>query len=59
MVDIDRRGQHNNGNITVIPDEELRQRIVFEDMTINKRKYRVPEKVIRLDFWDKLGLGKG
>lgn len=58
-VDVGRRGTPNNGNITVVPDENAKQIFDFEDMIINKRKYRVPEKIIRLDFWDKLGLGKG
>lgn len=26
----------------------------FEDTIINRRKFRVPEKIIRLDFWEKL-----
>lgn len=57
-VDVDGPGQRNNGNILVLPEEE-RERLVYEDMIINKRKYRVPERVIRLDFWEKLGLGTG
>ena len=43
----------------MIPDEEARHAIEYEDMIINRRKYRVPEKIIRLDFWEKLGLGQG
>jgi len=57
-VDIDHRGMRNNGNITVVPDPEARELMDYEDMIINKKKYRVPEKIIRLDFWDKLGLTK-
>lgn len=57
-IDIEHAGQRNNGNIIILPEEE-RERIISEDMIINKRKYRVPERVIRLDFWDKLGLGRG
>jgi hypothetical protein len=49
----------NNGNITVVPDPEARELMDYEDMIINKKKYRVPEKIIRLDFWDKLGLMRG
>ena len=56
---MDSLGYRNNGNITVLPDEEAQAIIEFEDLIINKRKYRVPEKIIRLDFWEKLGLGKG
>jgi hypothetical protein len=58
-VDVEDRGAANNGNIVVIPDAEPRPRLAYEDMVINKRKYRVPERIIRLDFWDKIGLGKG
>jgi len=58
-VDIDHRGMRNNGNITVVPDPEARELMDYEDMIINKKKYRVPEKIIRLDFWDKLGLMRG
>jgi len=58
-VDVESQGQPNNGNIWVVPDGEARPIIEFEDLIINKRKYRVPEKIIRLDFWEKLGLGKG
>jgi len=57
-VDVGQKGTPNNGNITIVPDENAKQMFDFEDMIINKRKYRVPEKIIRLDFWDKLGLGK-
>ena len=28
-------------------------------MIINRKKYRVPERIIRLDFWNKVGLGNG
>lgn len=58
-VDVESRGERNNGNILVVPDEEARPVIEFEDLIINKKRYRVPEKVIRLDFWEKLGLGSG
>ena len=56
IIDVESQGESNNGNIIVIPDEEARPLIECEDMIINRRKYRVPEKIIRLDFWEKLGL---
>jgi hypothetical protein len=40
----------------VVPEEDSRPALKFEDILINKKKYRVPEKIIRLDFWEKLGL---
>jgi hypothetical protein len=58
-VDVDSEGMPNNGNITVISDDEERPPIEYEDLIINRKRYRVPERVIRLDFWEKLGLGRG
>ncbi|KAK4685413.1 hypothetical protein P7C73_g4737, partial [Tremellales sp. Uapishka_1] len=58
-VDVETRGQRNNGNIVILPDEEAKAQMEYEDMVINSKKYRVPERIIRLDFWEKLGLGKG
>jgi hypothetical protein len=48
-------GEANNGNITVIPDEPVKPVLEYEDLIINRKKFRVPEKIIRLDFWSKLG----
>lgn len=53
-VDVDEGGQRNNGNITIVENEEPRQAIPTEDMVINNKRYRVPEKIIQLDFWSKL-----
>ena len=58
-VDVDSEGMPNNGNITVISDDEERPPIEYEDLIINRKRYRVPERVIRLDFWVMLGLGWG
>jgi hypothetical protein len=57
-VDVDAPSQRNNGNIVIVPDED-REQLEYEDMIINKRRYRVPEKIIKLDFWAKLGYGTG
>lgn len=57
-VDVDAPSQRNNGNIVIVPDED-REQLEYEDMIINKRRYRVPEKIIKLDFWEKLGYGTG
>ena len=56
---MDSEGTPNNGNITVVSDDEDKESVEYEDLIINRKKYRVPEKIIRLDFWEKLGLGKG
>jgi len=57
-VDVTKAGQHNNGNVVVVPDEEPRTDIPTEDMVINNRRYRVPEQVIKLDFWNKIHLNR-
>ncbi|TXT15942.1 hypothetical protein VHUM_00445 [Vanrija humicola] len=53
-VEVEDEGQRNNGNITIVEQEEPRQAIPTEDMVINNKRYRVPEKIIQLDFWSKL-----
>lgn len=55
IVDISSEGASNNGNIIVLPDEPVRPIMQFEDLIINRKKFRVPEKIIKLDFWSKLG----
>ncbi|ORY35491.1 hypothetical protein BCR39DRAFT_460802 [Naematelia encephala] len=54
IVDIDRPGLPNNGNIVIIPEDGAKPQLECEDMIINKRKYRVPERIIRLNFWAKV-----
>jgi hypothetical protein len=51
------RNKPNNGNIEVIPadkPEEKKRQMDFDEVHINGRRYRIPERVIVLDFWDKL-----
>lgn len=58
LVDVNGEGEHNNGNIIVLPDDDTpSSKLDVDEIVINSRKYRVPEKTIRLDFWSKLGLG--
>jgi hypothetical protein len=57
-VEVDKRGQRNNGNIVVVPDEVQREEMDYEDRIVNKRKYRVPEQIIKLDFLARLKGGK-
>ncbi|KAL7422414.1 hypothetical protein Q5752_003060 [Cryptotrichosporon argae] len=57
-VDIESPGARNNGNVVVVPAYEAGPE-ACDDRIINNRRYRVPERVIQLDFWNKLGLGKG
>ncbi|WWC90591.1 uncharacterized protein L201_005527 [Kwoniella dendrophila CBS 6074] len=57
-IDIESRNQPNNGNITIIPEPETPTlkgpALDYEDLIINRKKFRVPEKIIRLDFWEKV-----
>jgi hypothetical protein len=50
--------QFNNGNIEVIHPElstaAPNPRIAVDEVLINGRRYRIPEKIIVLDFWSKL-----
>lgn len=57
IVDVDSEGMSNNGNISIIPDEPARPAMQYEDLMINRKKFRIPEKIIKLDFWSKLGYG--
>ncbi|KAJ3556429.1 hypothetical protein NP233_g11981 [Leucocoprinus birnbaumii] len=59
VIEIDRQGQFNNGNIDIIPSETTTpvqqvNRIATDEVLINGRRYRVPERTIVLDFWSKL-----
>ncbi|KXN90458.1 hypothetical protein AN958_04130 [Leucoagaricus sp. SymC.cos] len=59
VIEIDRPGQFNNGNIDIVPSEhaipvQQPARIATDEVLINGRRYRVPERTIVLDFWGKL-----
>lgn len=50
--------QPNNGNIEVVNSEwtsRSQDRVSVDEILINGRKYRIPERVIILDFWNKVG----
>ncbi|UOH83013.1 hypothetical protein LQV05_005726 [Cryptococcus neoformans] len=55
-VEVVGKGQFNNGNVEIVNDSGSSgtSEMEFEDTIINRRKFRVPEKIIRLDFWEKL-----
>jgi hypothetical protein len=55
VVEVSSEGTANNGNIVVVPDEPIKPIMEYEDLIINRKKFRVPEKIIKLDFWSKLG----
>ncbi|KAH9951481.1 hypothetical protein B0H21DRAFT_719147 [Amylocystis lapponica] len=58
-IEITRPHQRNNGNIEISHPESapvvVPTKIAVDEVLINGRRYRVPEKIITLDFWDKLG----
>ncbi|KZV91580.1 hypothetical protein EXIGLDRAFT_93349 [Exidia glandulosa HHB12029] len=53
-LDVDRPGLMNNGNIDIVPSEDppiLGPPV--DEVFIGGQKYRVPERVVILDFWDR------
>ena len=50
--------QFNNGNIEIIhpqaPLTTQEKKVAVDEVLINGRRYRVPERVIILDFWNKI-----
>ncbi|KAG9318315.1 hypothetical protein JVU11DRAFT_400 [Chiua virens] len=55
-IDITKPNQWNNGNIEIIHPQSaaMTERLVLDEVLINGRRYRVPERVIMLDFWSKI-----
>ncbi|TFK25022.1 hypothetical protein FA15DRAFT_668895 [Coprinopsis marcescibilis] len=58
-IEITKPKQFNNGHIDVIHPEvatvaSTRPRVHVDEVLINGRRYRVPEKIIILDFWNKV-----
>ena len=56
-VDISSTGHRNNGNIEIINTPATLkgdEKMSVDEIVINGRRYRVPERVIILDFWGKL-----
>lgn len=56
-VDVEAQGTPNNGNVSIL-DTDDHPPIPHEDMLINNRRYRVPERIIHLDFWNKIAEAK-
>ncbi|KAI0306711.1 hypothetical protein B0F90DRAFT_1692430 [Multifurca ochricompacta] len=56
VIDVIRPGQVNNGNIEVLDAgvSSTHDKVAVDEVFINGKRYRVPERVIKLDFWDKL-----
>lgn len=56
-VDIADTNQFNNGNIEItVPEDSSHstETLSVDEVLINGRKYRVPERIVILDFWNKL-----
>ena len=54
-VEITRPGMANNGNVEIIEDDStLADRVQTDEVWINGKRYRIPERIIKLDFWNKL-----
>ena len=54
-VEITRPGMTNNGNVEIIEDDStLADRVQTDEVWINGKRYRIPERIIKLDFWNKL-----
>lgn len=53
-IDVERPGVMNNGNIDIIPSEDLPVLgPPVDEVFIGGQRYRVPERVVILDFWDR------
>jgi len=56
VIDVVRPGQVNNGNIEILDIEpsSTHDKVAVDEVFINGKRYRVPERIIKLDFWDKV-----
>ncbi|GAA5875557.1 hypothetical protein JCM16303_000667 [Sporobolomyces ruberrimus] len=54
VVNLEERGVPNNGDIIVAPPPERPPPEEYEEMTVNRIRYQVPEQNIILDFWGKV-----
>ncbi|KAI0295485.1 hypothetical protein BC826DRAFT_1008037 [Russula brevipes] len=56
VIDVVRPGQVNNGSIEIldIGTSSTHDKVAVDEVFINGKRYRVPERIIKLDFWDKV-----
>ncbi|KAH9180392.1 hypothetical protein EDB89DRAFT_1918966 [Lactarius sanguifluus] len=56
VVDVAHPGEANNGNIEIldIGTSSTHDKFTVDEVFINGKRYRVPERIIKLDFWDKV-----
>lgn len=58
-LEITKPKQFNNGNIEIIRQETssttpTTKKVPVDEVLINGRRYRVPERILVLDFWSKV-----
>ncbi|KAH7096117.1 hypothetical protein BKA62DRAFT_42014 [Auriculariales sp. MPI-PUGE-AT-0066] len=53
VVDINDTGVLNNGFIDIIPSDDLSRGPSVDEVFIAGTRYRVPERIVLLDFWDR------
>ncbi|KZT61503.1 hypothetical protein CALCODRAFT_479784 [Calocera cornea HHB12733] len=53
-IEVKQRNRPNNGIIDVVFGDEDLASMKIENVVINGKRYRIPEKTIILDFWDAL-----
>ncbi|KAJ7632294.1 hypothetical protein FB45DRAFT_791280 [Roridomyces roridus] len=57
-IEITKPRQPNNGNIEIIHPQTAStshvKKVAVEEVLINGRRYRVPERIVVLDFWNKV-----
>ncbi|KAH9981454.1 hypothetical protein BGW80DRAFT_1270329 [Lactifluus volemus] len=61
VIDIERPGRVNNGNIEILDTgtSSPLDKVAVDEVFINGKRYRIPERVIKLDFWDKVHSSHG
>ncbi|KAJ3737430.1 hypothetical protein DFJ43DRAFT_1048031 [Lentinula guzmanii] len=58
-IEVTKPGHPNNGNIEIVETQAVRPanvqpKVNIDEVLINGRRYRVPERIILLDFWNKI-----
>ncbi|KAI9466051.1 hypothetical protein BJY52DRAFT_1239015 [Lactarius psammicola] len=56
VIDVAHPGEANNGNIEILDTgtSSNHDKFTVDEVFINGKRYRVPERIIKLDFWDKV-----
>jgi len=50
-IPVQERGVRNNGDIVVVPKREPPKMEEYDELTVNRIRYQVPEETLILDFW--------